>query len=104
MAYFIEALNKQLTENLFKVQDMQELNDPGKVSLTWLKHLYGLIDKRNDTKTQMIVMSPKDAIELKEDPLVSNRVMYYLADGLEIALMKKELMLISDISSFSPIF
>ena len=52
----------------------------------------------------MIVMSPKDAIELKEDPLVSNRVMYYLADGLEIALMKKELMLISDISSFSPIF
>ena len=28
---FVEALNKILTENLFKVQDVQELNDPDKV-------------------------------------------------------------------------
>ena len=28
---FLEALNKTLAENLFKVQDMQELNDPEKV-------------------------------------------------------------------------
>ena len=41
---FIEALNKLLAENLFKVQDAQELNNPKKVSSTWVKHLYGLID------------------------------------------------------------
>ena len=29
---FIEALNKILTEQIFKVQDAQELNDPEKVS------------------------------------------------------------------------
>ena len=29
---FIETLNKLLTENLFKIQDVQELNDPKKVS------------------------------------------------------------------------
>ena len=27
---FVEALNKILTERLFKVQDVQELNDPEK--------------------------------------------------------------------------
>ena len=31
---FIEALNKLLAENLFKVQDTQKLNDPEKVSST----------------------------------------------------------------------
>ena len=41
---FIEALNNLLAENLFKVQDMQELNDSEKVSSTWAKHLYGLTD------------------------------------------------------------
>ena len=34
---FVEALNKILAEELFKVQDMQELNDPEKVSSTWVK-------------------------------------------------------------------
>ena len=38
---FVEALNKILTEQLFKVQDAQKLNDPEKVSSTWDKHLYG---------------------------------------------------------------
>ena len=33
---FIEALNKILAERLFKVQDAQELNDPEKVSATWV--------------------------------------------------------------------
>ena len=37
---FVEALNKILAERLFKVQDAQELNDPKKVSATWVKHLY----------------------------------------------------------------
>ena len=41
---FVEALNKLLEEQLFKVQDSQELNNPEKVLSTWVKHLYGLID------------------------------------------------------------
>ena len=42
---FVEALNKILTERLFKVQDAQELNDPEKVSarlsicMDWLMSL-----------------------------------------------------------------
>ena len=67
---FVEALNKILAERLFKVQDAQELNDPGKVSSKWVKHLYGLIDEFNDTQTEMIGMKPKDAIKLDEVPLV----------------------------------
>ena len=61
---FVETLNKILAENWFKVQDAQELNDPEKVSSTWVKHLYELVDKLNDTETQMIGMKPKDAIKL----------------------------------------
>ena len=47
------------------------MNDPEKVSSRWVKHLYGLVDKLNDTETEMIWMKPKDAIKLKEVPLVS---------------------------------
>ena len=61
---FVEALNKMLTERLFKVQDAQELNDPDKVSATWVRHLYGLVDELNDTETDMIGMKPKDAIKM----------------------------------------
>ena len=67
----MEALNKILTEWLFKVQDAQELNDPEKVSSRWVKHLYGLVDELNDTTTEMIGMKSKDAIKLKEVPLVA---------------------------------
>ena len=67
---FVEALNKIFAERLFKVQDAQELNDPEKVSSRWVKHLYGLVDKLNDTTTEMIGMKPKDAIKLNEVPLV----------------------------------
>ena len=67
---FVEALNKILAERLFKVQDAQELNAPEKVSSRWVKHLYGLVDELNDTETEMIGMKPKDAIKLKEVPLV----------------------------------
>ena len=66
---FVEALNKSLAENLFKVQDAQELNDPEKISSTWVRHLYRLVDKLNDTETKMIGMKPKDAIKLKEVPI-----------------------------------
>ena len=68
---FVKALNKILAERLFKVQNAQELNDPEKVSLKWVKHLYGLVDKLNNTETEMIGMKPKDAIKLKDVPLVA---------------------------------
>ena len=68
---FVEALNKIVTERLFKVQDTQEFNDPQKVSLRWVKRLYGLVDQLNDRETEMIGMKPKDAIKLKEVPLVT---------------------------------
>ena len=71
---FVEALNKILAERLFKVQDAQELNDPEKVSLRRVKHLYGLVDELNDTKTEMIGMKPKDAIKLNEVPLVAREL------------------------------
>ena len=67
---FVEALNKILAESLFKVQDAQELNDPEKVSSRWVKHLYGLVNELNDMETEIIEMKPKDAIKLKEVPLV----------------------------------
>ena len=67
---FVEALNKILSERLFKVQDAQELNDPKKVSATWVKHLYGLVDELNDMETEMIGMKPKDVIVLDQVPLV----------------------------------
>ena len=67
---FVEALNKILAERLFKVQDAQELNDPEKVSATWVKHLYELVDELNDMETEMIGMKPKDAIVLDQVPLV----------------------------------
>ena len=66
----IMALNKLLTEQLFKVQDMKELNDPDKVSSTLVKHLYGLVDQYNNTETEITGTKPKDAIKLKEVPLV----------------------------------
>ena len=58
---FIEVLNKLLAEQLFKVQDAKELNDPKKVLPTWVKrHLYGLVDSLNNTEIQMTGMKPKD--------------------------------------------
>ena len=48
--------------------------------------MYGLVDELNDTEIEMIGMKPKDAIKLKEVPLV-NRESYppeevLLEDGL----------------------
>ena len=70
-----------LAERLFKVQDAQELNDPDKVSATWVKHLYGLVDELNNTETQMIGMKLKDAIKLNQVPLL-NRESYSPEDTL----------------------
>ena len=52
---FVEALNKILPEQLFKVQDTHKLNDPEKVSSTW-------VDQLNNMATQMTGIKPKDAI------------------------------------------
>ena len=46
------------------------MNDSETISSKWVKHLYGFVDEFNDTQTEMIGMKPKDAIELKEVPLV----------------------------------
>ena len=78
---FVEALNKILTERLFKVQDAQELNDPEKVSATWVKHLCGLVVELNNTQADMTGMKPSDAIKLNEVPLV-NRQNYPPEDTL----------------------
>ena len=63
---FAESFNKILAENLFKIQDAQELNDPEVVATTWVKHLYNLEDRLNDTKTEMTGMKPNVAIKLDE--------------------------------------
>ena len=47
------------------------MNGPEKVSATWVKHLYGLVDELNDTTTKMIGMKPKDVIKLDQVPLVN---------------------------------
>ena len=38
----------------------------------WVKHLYGLIDRLNDTETQMTRMKPKEVNELKKVLLVES--------------------------------
>ena len=57
------------------------MNDPERVSSRWVKHLYGLVDKLNDTTTEMIGMKPKVAFVLDEVPLV-NREAYPPEDKL----------------------
>lgn len=69
---FVESLNRVLSEKLFKIQDVQELNNPEKVATTWVKHIYSLIDKMNDTETDMVGIKPLDAIKLKEVSLQRN--------------------------------
>ena len=115
---FIEALNKLLPENLFKVQDAQELNDPEKVSSTWVKHLYGLIE--NEFYCHLLPLSEEQddqrkratdriwsekTYRLNEVMLSpSNRVMYYSADSVERAFFKEALMLIPENTKLIPDF
>ena len=72
---FVEVLNKILTERLIKVQDAQELNNPEKISSRWVKHMCGLVDELNHMETEMTGMKPKDAIKLKEVPLVEQEIL-----------------------------
>ena len=72
---FVENLNKVLAQNLFKIQDTQELNDPEKISSAWAKHLYQLINNLNNTKAEMIGIKPKDAVKL-ENVTIAGREQY----------------------------
>ena len=66
---FVEAFNRELVKLLFKPVDVQELQDPEKVSTTWVKNLNKIVNKMNNTKLSMIDMKPKDAIKLDTVPL-----------------------------------
>ena len=41
-------MNQTLAKKLFKIQDAQELNNPEKISKTWVKHLQNIIKKLNN--------------------------------------------------------
>ena len=47
------------------------MNDSEKVSATWVRHLYRLVDILNDTETQMTGMKPNNVIKLNQAPLVN---------------------------------
>ena len=61
---FVEAFNKELVKLLFMPIDAQQLQDPEKVSTIWVKNLNSIVNKMNNTKSSMINMKPKDAINL----------------------------------------
>ena len=65
----VEASNKELEKLLFKAMDLQELQDPEKVSTVWVKILNKIVNKMNNTISPMIGMKPKDAIKLDTIPL-----------------------------------
>ena len=79
---FVENFNKTLAELLFKIQDAQELNDPTKDSKTWVKHLYKLVTKLNNTKLDRIAMTPARAIKL--DNVTLNIKAYPKEDALPV--------------------
>ena len=66
---FVEAFNKGLAELLFKPIDVQELQDPEKLSTIWIKNLNKVMNKMNNTVSLMIRMKPKDAIKVDTVPL-----------------------------------
>lgn len=65
---FVENSNKQIETRLFKAQDAQELHEDGKVSTTWVKQLYKVVDQLNNKKTAGIKMKPVDVVMLEEVP------------------------------------
>ena len=66
---FVKAFNKELAKLLFKPMDVQELQDPEKVSIIWVKNLNKTVNKMNNTVLLMIGMKPKDATKLDTVPL-----------------------------------
>ena len=62
---FVEAFNKKLAKLLFKLMDVQELQNPEKVSAIWVK----TVNKMNNTVLSVIGMKLKDVIKLDTVPL-----------------------------------
>ena len=67
-AAFVEAFKRELAKLLFKPMDTQELQDPEKVSTTWVKNLNKIVNKMNNTVSSIIGMKPKDVIKLVTVP------------------------------------
>ena len=65
---FVEPFIKELAKLLFKLMDVQEVQDPEKVSTIWVKNLNEIVNKMNNTKSSMIDMKPNDAIKLDTFP------------------------------------
>ena len=49
--------------------DVQELQDPEKVSTIWIKNLNKTVNKLSNTVSSMIGLKPKDVIKLDTVPL-----------------------------------
>ena len=60
----MEAFNKELAKLLFKSMNAREIQDSEKVSTIWVKNLNSIVNKITNTKSLMIDMKPKDAINL----------------------------------------
>ena len=60
----MEAFNKELAKLLFKSMVAHEIQNPEKLSTIWVKNLNSIVNKINNTKSLMIDMKPKDAINL----------------------------------------
>ena len=65
----MEAFNKEWAKLLLKLMDAQGFQNPEKVSKIWVKNLYKIVNKMNNTVLSMIDMKPKDAIKLDNIPL-----------------------------------
>ena len=66
---FVEAFNKEFEKLLFKPMDAQELQNPEKLSTTWVKNLDNIVHKMNNIVSSMIGMKLKDANKLDTIPL-----------------------------------
>ena len=64
----VERFNKEIGEQLFKIQDAQELDDPSKDSDVWEKHLYAQVDQLNKQKNDATGITPSTAINLEKVP------------------------------------
>ena len=61
---FVEAFSKELAKQLLKHMDVEEIEDPERVSSIWVKNLNSIFKKMNNTKSSMIGIKSKDVIEL----------------------------------------
>ena len=66
---FVETFNKEFEKLLFKPMDAQELQNPEKLSTTWVKNLDKIVHKMNNIVSSMIGMKLKDANKLDTIPL-----------------------------------